>query len=946
MQKLSLYLPKQTVNTQLSFTLLFFTLLAATLCTPVLHANINNIKGTYDILNPEYKHFSAIHGAVAWETGTIRRMYDLGGLGKKTGQIESKTVQLVHQIFYRIPESTSVTDFVVAEKINGLTDIDVTSFIADCMVYLHNLPETESFKNYQKHFAEYMTKDDSKKPSFKKKFLIPERLIIETSIKKDPIFTKYDATLNNLLPFIINAALECSVENYLPAYTPQLILLGLLYKKTKCSRDMLTLYYQHLQESFDCLNVPADWNGWKKDVFTMQDDFNIAAELQAAPPTDDTIHELYERYIFATLTPDNHPPLISYAKPGIDPTIDCKKESADYRCFADCMDTTIRNFINFLCYNSQTKLFDVTLLENRLGTTVNTSLKDFYTKNPDPNKAGNDPAHNDWAQTVISNIPFVFYRRMLPKPMSQSDDPKFIKVKTSTPKLIEFLNNHQFTIAADNVTTYEIVTSLKNLIIALNHLLGFNLFGEKLAQDFTNEHFIETYLPKLIAAFKTTLPDSFVLKDIDAKDYTNEQIQLPLNLEFEQPESYSIKLTIGTRFGHGEIVFTTDQEKASITPQLLTLNKAPISYILTMGNPTIFPDRQTCLLWLFSQPIDNPDFANDILKENILLNRNILELFLFVAGKNTDDDRKTGVLLKIYKAALEKGLAEDKSVVREAVKIAKKGIKSTNENIQSLGSTLFKALFEKNKAFDEATEAAQDAMKSTDSSTYSVGLNLFKALVEKDKAFDEATKAAQDATKSTNSYIYLLGLTLFIALVEKDKAFDEAAKPAQDAMNSSDYLILSSGSSLFEALLKSNEAFDEATEAAQDAIKSTNKNIQSAGLSLFKTLFEKNKAFDEATKTAQDAIKSTNENIQSAGLSLFEALFEKNRAFDEATKTAQKAVKSADSNTLFLGLSLFKALTLRGKAFDQTTRAVQELESSADLSFKLKLHSLLKRLNN
>ena len=56
-------------------------LLACSLCSCFIgqfHANINNIKGTYDILQDQYKHLSVIHGAVAWETETIRRLYDLG----------------------------------------------------------------------------------------------------------------------------------------------------------------------------------------------------------------------------------------------------------------------------------------------------------------------------------------------------------------------------------------------------------------------------------------------------------------------------------------------------------------------------------------------------------------------------------------------------------------------------------------------------------------------------------------------------------------------------------------------------------------------------------------------------------------------------------------------------------------------------------------------------
>jgi len=138
MQKLSLHFLTQktyspTAHTLLASTLLAFTLLAATLCTPTLHANINNIKGTYDILKQEYKHFSVIHGAVAWETGTIRRMYDLGALGYHGDKIKSRTIALVHKVFYRKPGTTSIAEFVATKEIRELTvtDAEVARFVSD-----------------------------------------------------------------------------------------------------------------------------------------------------------------------------------------------------------------------------------------------------------------------------------------------------------------------------------------------------------------------------------------------------------------------------------------------------------------------------------------------------------------------------------------------------------------------------------------------------------------------------------------------------------------------------------------------------------------------------------------------------------------------------------------------------------------------------------------------
>ena len=97
-----------------------FTSVAFMVLAPSLHANINNIKGTYDILKDEYKNFSVIHGAVAWETGTIRRIYDLGALGYHGDKIKSHTIALVHKIFYRKPGTTSIAEFVATKEIREL----------------------------------------------------------------------------------------------------------------------------------------------------------------------------------------------------------------------------------------------------------------------------------------------------------------------------------------------------------------------------------------------------------------------------------------------------------------------------------------------------------------------------------------------------------------------------------------------------------------------------------------------------------------------------------------------------------------------------------------------------------------------------------------------------------------------------------------------------------
>ena len=751
MQKLSLRL-----LTHFNFTVparLIFTLLAATIFTPSLHANINNIKGTYDILKPEYKQFSVIHGAAAWETGTIRRMYDLGALGKHGDKIKSRTIDLVHKIFYRKPGTNAISEFVATKEIRELTltDAEVARFVADTLLYLHALPESESFKKYQETFTALGQADKKKKPVLTQTLTLLRKKIAK-ELEENPDFATYTEPLKKLLPYIANAYLECAVEKYMPAYTPELVLLGLFYKKTNLNRDAVEIYYNRLQEKIDCLNIPADWPEWKKNTFKKSDLATIQTELQATSLSNENIQSLYEKFVFAQLSPTDYPPEISYATASIDPTIDCAKaEKDDPRCFADCMDTTVRNVINFLSYNPQTSLFDSAVLAQRLGTTIHPSLKTFYDKNQTPTSAGENKAHSDWAQTVISNIPFVSYNSAMPH-KAKISDLGFIKINGSvSPELENFLKDKKYIVLNNSETAYELNPSMKNLIIVLNHLLGLNLFAEEpLEKAFIRPDFVEFYLPKLATALKASLPESFIekdLKEIDKRDYTSTAVQLPLNFSFSEPEYYAVNLTLQTTSGHGQFFSRSSKEFAqALQPTLTLLEQYPISIILLIANPAILPSAETTFLWLFSQPIDNPDSANNLLNKNIAFNKNILDLFLFIAEKHPDEARKTTMILDVYNSAIKNGLTENKAIVSEAIKLAQDGI-----NFSSL--KLFQSLIEKDKGIIEAIDFALKIIKSDDISPETVmprqrALDIFITLVKKGKALDEARQALEEVQNS------------------------------------------------------------------------------------------------------------------------------------------------------------------------------------------------------
>jgi hypothetical protein len=913
MQKLSLRL----------LTSLIFTLLAATISTPSLHANINNIKGTYDILKPEYKQFSVIHGAVAWETGTIRRMYDLGALGKHGDKIKSRTIALVHKIFYRKPGTTSIAEFVATKEIRELTltDAEVARFVADVLLYLHKLPETELFKKYKETFTALEQADKKKKPILTQTLTLLRKNIAK-DLEENPDFATYAEPLKKLLPYIVGAYLECAVESCMPAYTPELILLGLLYKKTNLNRDTVEIYYKRLLEKINCLNIPADWQEWKKDTFKASDLATIKKELEGTSVSNENVQSLYEKFVFEQLSPTGFPPDISYSNAKI-------TNGTQSASFADCMDSTVRNVINFLSYNQQTGLFDTALLAQRIGTTIYPSLKTFYDKNATPASAGETAVHSDWAQIAISNIPFVSYNSALPR-KAKTSDLGYIKINGAvSPELETFLKDKKYTVLSDSETAYELNPSMKNLIIVLNHLLGLNLFAEEpLEKAFIRPDFVEFYLPKLATALKASLPASFIekdLKEIDKRDYSSTEVKLPLNFSFSEPEYYAVNLTLQTTSGHGQFFSTSSKEFAqTLQPTLTLLEQYPISIILLIDNPAILPNTDTTFLWLFSRSIDNPDSANYLLNNYIAFNKNILDLFLFIAEKHPDEARKPQMILKIYSHAIEQGIAKN-DAIKEAIQAAQEGIKSTDSSTKNQALRLFKTLVEKDKAFYEAIQAAQEGMKSTDSCIRGSALELFRTLVRKGKAFDEAAIAAQEGIKDTNTTVQASALNLFQVLVLKGKAFDEAAIAAQEGMDFTDYYTRSSAINLFKALFEKDKAFEQAIMAAQKGIKSTNNSIRSTALQLFKALVEKDKGIVEAINAAQDGMKigllykilhyiiptkidEAYSNIQCTALELFKVLVKKNKAFDQAFEAAQKGINSTEDDVKETAKELMKLI--------------------------------------
>lgn len=290
------------------------TILSLFLLSNSVNANISNIKGTYCILKKENHSFSIIHGAVSWETGTIRRMYDIGSLGKKGAEIESATIRLVNKIFYRPAGTISIVDFVLTNGIQNTSDKDIADFVADTVVTLADFEGSATIREYKSKYKLLQEAEKNKDENAKK--LLYNRL---DELKKDLLkhiqVEGRNKALRRLVGTLIESYIECTIKMLMPSYTPSLILQSMLWAKTRGNRDALAIYYKKLEEKKrGCLQLPVNWDSWKKDVF--QEYALDKIKHQIINPSFGKNKSLscfeYEKLVYYILTPKKYPPEIPY----------------------------------------------------------------------------------------------------------------------------------------------------------------------------------------------------------------------------------------------------------------------------------------------------------------------------------------------------------------------------------------------------------------------------------------------------------------------------------------------------------------------------------------------------------------------------------------------------------------------------------------------------------
>src|SRR3989304_3353790 len=145
--------------------------------------NLADLKGTYDVLIPQYQHCSPVHGAIWWETGLIEKYYKFGNLWKKEidvavestvktkeAQVTKKvmvaegdnTIKLIHRLFYEVAGSFGITELPKNLGYHFSTQI-IGKIIG--LIEMHGFIPSKNLKNNVK---DIINNDDDLKKSLNK----------------------------------------------------------------------------------------------------------------------------------------------------------------------------------------------------------------------------------------------------------------------------------------------------------------------------------------------------------------------------------------------------------------------------------------------------------------------------------------------------------------------------------------------------------------------------------------------------------------------------------------------------------------------------------------------------------------------------------------------------------------------------------------------------------
>ena len=344
----------------------------ASFLIPSLRATIPEPEayGLYNALVPQFNYLSPLHGFNWWNNKIIENMY-------RYGNNNDATIKLIKLLFYL---DQTGTGFHISER-NPVKAFDA-EFNGKLLKLIVEAQQTIDTPETQELLKKSI-----------KAFFESGKLKARED-KKDPVG-------NKLPQLIVDSLLEQQGSNrkYIH-YTTHLALLTFLSNKVQIKNEY--------DAFFDEIK-PAMISGWQKLIkgsYQLEELVKIWQAIVTAPTSiTDFITKNYEAislaasYIPKTTNP--YPPIIP------------QSYSVKYKSytFADCGETSLRNFLNIITYQPISQTFNPKLLEQP-GITVANSVTQFYAKYPKADDAAiitqDKNPYEDWAK-VVSELKGVTY---------------------------------------------------------------------------------------------------------------------------------------------------------------------------------------------------------------------------------------------------------------------------------------------------------------------------------------------------------------------------------------------------------------------------------------------------------------------------------------------------------------------------------------------------------
>jgi hypothetical protein len=532
---------------------------------------LGNIQHIDDIILNN-KYLSIIHGVILWETKALQRLYDFGKISpiyghdskkriivKKYETDMDKTIRFIYIFFHRkIVNANGLTSENLASEVIGdcdfgpveqlKTDIDtnICAAVAD-LIYLYDRMEN-LYPKFISSFDHMNHNDLNAKriienvrtnpwnPQYIEQFKrlnIDNGQIICNFCDNLILFVRTLKTLVTPIVFIkrenVGSIVIGSLEEK-EKFGPHMIiwiLLSFIYVKFSNNKFLLKYFYQHLNNygyAFDFTKWPDTF-----PLITRNISFNNVLN-------ESSLGSIYYNLLDYCKHLHDYPVPVGYAKTRYQYKPGCHSPG-----FSDCMGNSIRNCLNLLLHINKYKFGPKGLdppLKGGSGhyQNIHPNLKAFYSIYSDFNSVYEIKAHNKWV-SVISNIPYIAYNRIINDDECVTvtptlSDKGYINVPSNDKlnnKLDNWLRCQKYKIINDNEYGYEVQPSIRNLIIALDYLLGLNLF-DALNEEFIRSDFVKIYFPQLCVKLGITGNVPF-FDNIDMLDYTMETLEIKLTID-------------------------------------------------------------------------------------------------------------------------------------------------------------------------------------------------------------------------------------------------------------------------------------------------------------------------------------------------------------------------------------------------------------------------------